>query len=71
MSEQSEWMSPSDIEALTSLKQPSRQSEWLTDQGIPHKLIGRSIKLSRSHVRAWLEGARMNVGGNINFGAIA
>jgi hypothetical protein len=68
--EQSEWMSADEIRELTDLRQAPKQAQWLEDRGIPHRLEGRKVKLSRVHVRAWLEGARLNVGGGINWGAV-
>lgn len=67
---QSEWMSADEIHELTEKKSARLQAEWLKDHGIPHKLEGRRVKLSRFHVRAWLEGARMAVGSGINWDAV-
>jgi hypothetical protein len=66
----SELMSPEEIKELTDAAQAAKQAEWLADHGIPHKLVGRRVKLSRVHVRQWLEGARFAFSSGVNLGAV-
>lgn len=51
-----ELYSPTELHRLTGYARAAEQDTWLTEQGIPHKLCGRRVVVSRLHVRAWLEG---------------
>lgn len=65
-----ELMQRDELRELTGKDRASLQSAWLTEHGIPHRLDGRRVLLSRSHVRAWLSGENVRVGGGINWGAV-
>lgn len=52
----SEYLPPPELHHLTGYARSGQQAEWLTMQGIPHKVDGRRIIVSRIHVQAWLEG---------------
>jgi len=66
----SELMAGWEISELTDLKHADKQSAWLTERGIPHKLERRRVILSRAHVRGWLEGRHVVLSSGINFAAI-
>lgn len=53
---ETEFLSKSEIESLTGYKRCTEQAEWLVHMGLPHRMDGRRLILSRSHVRLWLEG---------------
>ena len=66
----SEFISPDELRELTGYAHAKQQGAWLTERGVPHKLEHRRVILSRVHVRNWLEGKPMAIGGGINFRAI-
>lgn len=51
-----EYLPPPELHRLTGYARPTEQAEWLKDRGIPHRLDGKRIILSRVHVQSWLEG---------------
>lgn len=50
----SEFLEPDELKRLTDCAQARKQDEWLTGQGIPHKVVdaGRLI-VSRYHLLQW------------------
>lgn len=56
MSDQSEYLPPGELHTLTGYARPTAQASWLKEHGIPHRVDGRRVIVSREHVRAWLEG---------------
>lgn len=66
----SEFLSDDELRELTSYKPSRRQAEWLSEHGIPHRVEGRRVIVSRVHVRGWLEGKTVTVSSGINWGAI-
>ena len=65
-----EFMTASETREATGKARARDQSEWLKERGIPHRLDGRRVILSRAHFRAWLEGAHVPVSGGINWAAV-
>lgn len=57
--EQSEFLSDAEKRDLTGFTRGAEQARWLETQGIPHRLVGRRVVVSRVHVRAWLQGAEV------------
>lgn len=51
-----ELLTPAEIAHLTGKLWSKHQSAWLVEQGIPHRMDGKRIIVSRRHVDAWLEG---------------
>ena len=66
----SEYLSPFELHGLTGYSVRPKQIEWLKAAGIPHRVDGGRVIVSRVHVQAWIEG-RTVVSGGINFGAVA
>lgn len=56
MTTPSEFLSSDELHDLTGYSQPVKQAPWLRDQGIPHRVDGRRIIVSRHHAREWLAG---------------
>lgn len=60
MSEPNELYSPAEVKALTGGKaRVADQLKVLDELGIPHKLVGRRVVVSRYHVRDWLAGTAL------------
>lgn len=53
---ESEYLPPVELHTLTGYARTSAQASWLKERGIPHRVDGRRVIVSREHVRAWLEG---------------
>lgn len=66
----SEFLASNELRELTGYVHARQQAAWLSERGIPHKLEGRRVVLSRLHVRGWLEGRPMVAGGGINLAAV-
>ena len=54
-----EYLPPQEIHALTGYARLGAQAAWLAERGVPHRLDGRRLIVSRVHVLAWLEGRTM------------
>lgn len=65
-----ELMSSVEVREATGKARPAQQAEWLSERGVPHRLEGRRIILSRAHFRAWLEGKIVPKTSGINWGAV-
>ena len=52
----SEYLSSTDIHALTGYARPGKQAEWLRDKRIPHKVDGARVIVCTVHSRNWNEG---------------
>ena len=59
-----------EIREVTGKAHAAAQSAWLKERGVPHRLDGRRVILSRAHFRAWLEGTTAPRSGGINWGAV-
>ena len=66
----SEFLEPDELKRLTDCAQARKQDEWLTGQGIPHKVDRRRVIVSREHVRAWLEGRPLRSSSGPNWSAM-
>ena len=51
-----EYLTVPDLHTLTGYARPTSQASWLVQHGIPHRVDGRRIIVSRVHVQNWLEG---------------
>ena len=52
-----ELMSPAEVKSLTGGKaRAGDQAKVLEELGIPHKVVGKRVVVSRYHVRDWLAG---------------
>jgi len=51
-----EFLSPAEVKGLCNSPKANVQVRVLTEQGIPFRLVGRLVKVSRYHVREWLAG---------------
>lgn len=65
-----EYLGSPELHALTGYARAGQQSEWLKSNGIPHRVDGRRVIVSREHVRNWLEGRTMVVSRGLNTAAI-
>jgi hypothetical protein len=59
-----------ELHALTGYARPTQQAAWLKDHGIPHRVDGRRIIVSRIHVQAWLEGKAIVFSSGPNWSAV-
>lgn len=66
----SEFLEPDELKRLTACTPAAKQDEWLTEQGIPHKVDRKRVIVSREHVRAWLEGRPLRSSTGPNWGAL-
>ena len=54
---ESELLSPAEVKAAAGgVARLSDQVEVLRAQGLPHKVVGRRVLVSRFHLREWLAG---------------
>lgn len=67
----SEFLEPADLRKLTGFVDHKKQDEWLTEVGIPHKVVRKRVIVSAEHARRWLEGRRMVSSNGPNWAAIA
>ncbi|MBK9573691.1 MAG: DUF4224 domain-containing protein [Rhodoferax sp.] len=51
-----EYLSRVELATLTGAMRAGRQANWLGEKGVPHRLDGQRVIVSRLHVQAWLEG---------------
>jgi len=65
-----ELMQRDELRDLTGKAHAAAQAAWLAERGVPHRLDGRRVILSRSHVRDWLTGKTVRQSGGINWGAV-
>lgn len=70
MADMSEYLSPGELHSLTGYARSGQQSDWLAAQGIPKRLDGKRVIVSREHVRAWLEGRTVASSNGLNLAAI-
>lgn len=67
----SEYLDQAEIRTLTASCRVPTQANWLKERGIPHRLDGRRIIVSRVHVQAWLEGRPTRSSNGPNWAALA
>jgi hypothetical protein len=65
-----EYLPSQELHALTGYARSGQQAEWLAVQGIPHKVDGKRVIVSREHVRAWLEGRTVVCSKGLNLAGI-
>jgi len=65
-----ELLSPGEVREATGRARFAQQVEWLNEHGIPHRVDGRRIILSRAHFRAWIEGRIIPKTSGINWSAV-
>ena len=66
----SEYLTTQDLHTLTGYARPTSQAPWLREHGIPHRVDGRRIIVSRVHVQHWLEGKQVVTFGGVNLQAV-
>ncbi len=66
-----EFLSPAELHRLTDCARGPAQDQWLTEHGLPHKLDGKRVIVSRLHVRAWLEGRTVVASNGPNWSAMS
>lgn len=67
---ESEFLSPAEIRDMTEKARVGAQCERLTEWGVPFRLAGRRVLVSRFHVREWLSGRTVTPSRGINRAAI-
>lgn len=67
----SEFLETPDVRKLTGFADHTKQDAWLTEHGIPHRVVRKKVIVSTEHVRRWLEGRRMVSSNGPNWAAIA
>ena len=55
----SEFLTAEEVRDLTQRARREAQAQALTAAGIPHRIVGARIIVSRHHARAWLEGRQV------------
>ena len=65
-----EYLPPSELHALTGFARVGAQADWLKSNGIPHKVDGKRVIVSRVHVQAWLEGRTVASSSGLNLAGI-
>lgn len=66
----SEYLSAQELHQLTGYARGQQQAGWLTSKGIPHKMDGSRVIVSREHVRCWIEGKPVLARAGLNIAAI-
>ena len=66
----SEYLNNQELHILTGFASFGKQEEWLKDKGIPHRVDGPRIIVSREHVKGWLEGRTVVSSSGPNWGAV-
>lgn len=51
-----EYLLKEELQSVTGWSQVDKQVTWLREKGIPYRIDGKRVIVSRVHVRAWLEG---------------
>jgi hypothetical protein len=65
-----EYLPPLELHALTGLARVLAQADWLAQQGIPHRVDGKRVIVSRIHVQSWLEGRTVVRSSGLNLAGI-
>ena len=66
----SDLLTHKEIAALTGKLWSRHQILWMAEMGIPHRVDGKRIIVSRRHVDAWLEGRNIVRSAGLNLAAI-
>ncbi|MBA3622919.1 MAG: DUF4224 domain-containing protein [Methylibium sp.] len=67
---ESELLSAAEVRSLTERARHDDQCRVLTELGLPFRVVGRGIKVSRYHLREWLSGRAVTPTRGPNMGAI-
>ena len=59
-----------ELHTLTGYARAGQQAGWLAEHGIPHRMDGRRVIVSRVHVQAWLEGRTVASSKGLNLAGI-
>lgn len=65
----SEFLDTTELHQLTGFARAASQASWLKEKGVPYRLDGRRVIVSRTHTLAWLEG-KVVVSGGVNLAAV-
>lgn len=65
-----EYLPPQELHALTGYARSNSQAAWLVERGVPHRLDGRRLIVSRVHVQQWLEGRTVARSAGLKLAAI-
>ena len=65
-----EYLSQQELHTLTGYARATSQASWMTERGVPHRLDGRRVIVSRVHVQQWLEGRTMASSSGLKLAAI-
>jgi hypothetical protein len=66
----SEFLSQSDLNTLTGYARPSKQTQWLKEQGIPHKVDGVRVIVTSRHATNWIEGRTVVCPGEFDWSSV-
>jgi hypothetical protein len=66
----SEYLNHQELHILTGYARFGKQVEWLKSKGIPHKIDGARVIVSRVHVTGWLEGRTVVSSSGPNWSAV-
>ena len=66
----SELLSVQERHELTGYARAGQQAQWMREHGIPHRLDGKRVIVSRVHVQSWLSGRTMASSTGLNMAAI-
>lgn len=58
----SEYLNDQELHQLTGYARPSDRTRWLKENGIPHRVDGSRVIVSKQHVASWLEGRNVAFG---------
>ncbi len=65
-----EYLPPLELHALTGFARAPAQADWLLRHGIPHRVDGKRVIVSRIHVQSWLEGRTVVRSNGLNLAGI-
>ena len=66
----SEYLNSPELHTLTGYARCTDQGKWLATKGIPHRLDGKRVIVSREHIRGWLEGRTVATSSGLNMAGI-
>jgi Domain of unknown function (DUF4224) len=66
----SEFLTQPDLHALTGYARTGKQTQWLKDHGLPHRVDGARVIVASKHVTDWLEGRTVVTPGEFNWGSV-
>lgn len=66
----SEYLDSRELKSLTDYTYRSKQTEWLRMKGIPFKIDGKRLVVTKTHVQNWIEGKQNVAGRGMNVAAI-